>query len=160
MASDLNKVLIDLYIPRDARLVETKNGGGFISIAGGATESWKNDAGEWQNRTAWVDVVFRRSTSEKLVAALTEGTRIRVEGKLETYTREDDEGKKTKVTQIGAEKIEFLPDDRRGGGNGGNGGGGGGRARDEQTDEAPPRRASGSGNRRRRGGGDEDSAQW
>lgn len=140
MAKDLNKALIEGNLGRDATANDKSI---FFTMA--STESYKDKDGEWKDVTTWVPVVYYRSTSEKLVAALTKGTKVRIDGKLASYEREED-GQKRTVVQIVANDITFLPRPNRNNDD------------DDEADERP-RAAKSSGSRRRKYVVEDDDAE-
>ncbi len=80
---------------------------------------WKDQqTGEWKEETDWASVVLWRS--ENLANYLTKGKQIYVEGRLQTRSWDDKEGKKQYMTEVVADEVILL-----GGGGGAAGGSGG-----------------------------------
>lgn len=108
MASSLNLFAGEGILGIDA--IKNENGGrGSIFFTLGMQQSWKDQqTGEWKSKMHWVPVVYSRSTSDKLVDALTKSTPVRVQGRIESYTKEVN-GQNTTVVQVRADSIEFMP---------------------------------------------------
>jgi len=95
---------------------------------------WKDQqTGEWKEETDWSNVVLWRS--ENLANYLTKGKQIYVEGRLQTRSYEDKDGKKVYATEVVADDVILL---------GGQGGGGGRSGGDEYSQQpvSQPRGAS------------------
>lgn len=122
MANSLNAFHGEGILGIDA--IKNENGGrASVFFTLGMQRSWKNqNTGEWESRMDWVPVVYSRSASDKLVAALTKSTPVRIYGRIESYQKEIGDQKITQV-QVRAEDIEFLPRFNRNGGNNGEDGG-------------------------------------
>jgi single-strand DNA-binding protein len=107
------------------------------------SESWKDQrSGEWAERTEWHRVViFNEGLAKIAETHLSQGMKVRVEGKLRTRKWQDKQGNDRFTTEIIADNMQMLGG--RGGGAGGSGGaeraGGGGAAppRDD-FDQSPP----------------------
>ena len=81
---------------------------------------WKDQqTGEWKEETDWASVVLWRS--ENLANYLTKGKQIYVEGRLQTRSWDDKEGKKQYMTEVVADEVILL-----GSGSGAAAGAGGG----------------------------------
>jgi single-strand DNA-binding protein len=112
------------------------------------SESWNDrTSGEKQERTEWHRLVLWRKLAEIAGQYLKKGSKIYVEGKLQTRSWEDQSGQKRYTTEVVVNDMQML--DSRG-----EGGGGGGVARDPgpaaQPEYGPPP-GGGSG-----GGGEDD----
>jgi single-strand DNA-binding protein len=76
---------------------------------------WKDQqTGEWKDETDWANVVLWRQ--ENLANYLTKGKQIYVEGRLQTRSWDDKDGKKQYMTEVVADEVILL------GGRGGDGG--------------------------------------
>ncbi len=81
---------------------------------------WKDQqTGEWKEETDWVNVVLWRS--ENLANYLTKGTQCYVEGRIQTRSWDDKDGKKQYMTEVIADEVILLGS--RGGAEGGSDGG-------------------------------------
>jgi single-strand DNA-binding protein len=78
---------------------------------------WKDQqTGEWKEETDWHNVVLWRS--ENLANYLTKGKQIYVEGRLQTRSYEDKDGKKVYFTEVVAEDVLLLSNRGEGSGPG------------------------------------------
>ena len=78
------------------------------------SESWKDkNTGEQQEKTEWHRVVFYRRLAEIVGEYLKKGSKVYLEGKLQTRKWQDKEGKDRYTTEIIANEMQML--DSRGG---------------------------------------------
>ena len=141
MASrSVNKVILVGHLGRDAETKFTPGGAAVTRFSVATNRRWKDQqSGEWKEETDWTNVVLWRS--ENLATYLTKGKQLYVEGRLQTRSYEDKDGKKVYSTEVIADEVILL---------GGQGGGGGPRGDDEfsQRPVSMPRssqRSSGGG---------------
>ena len=71
------------------------------------SENWKNDAGEWQSKTQWHNVVVWRKLADVIAAKIQKGTRVYVLGKVE-YREYEKDGVKRYITDIVASEVKIL----------------------------------------------------
>ncbi len=135
MASrSVNKVLLIGNLGRDAETKFTPSGASVTRFAVATTRSWKDQqTNEWKEETNWTNVVLWRQ--ENLANYLTKGKQIYVEGRLQTRSYDDKDGKKVYTTEVVADEVILL---------GGRGEGGGGMEGGNQSmgRSAAPSRAS------------------
>ena len=133
MASrSVNKVILIGNLGRDAETKFTPGGAARTTFSIATTRRWKDQAtGDWKDETDWHNVVLWRS--ENLANYLLKGKQIYLEGRLQTRSYEDKDGKKVYATEVVAEEVMLLGGKGEGGGDGGGfgeGAGGGGGFRD------------------------------
>ena len=118
MASrSVNKVILIGNLGRDAETKFTPGGAARTTFSIATTRRWKDQAtGEWKDETDWHNIVLWRS--ENLANYLLKGKQIYLEGRLQTRSYEDKDGKKVYATDVVAEEVMLL------GGKGESGGGG------------------------------------
>ena len=80
--------------------------------------SYKDQSGEWQEATDYVDIVCWGPLAERVSQYLTKGRRCLVQGRLQSRNWEQDGQKRSKV-EVLANDVTFL--DSRGADNGGDG---------------------------------------
>ena len=116
MASrSVNKVILVGNLGRDAETKFTPSGASVTKFAVATTRSWKDQAtNEWKEETNWTNVVVWRQ--ENLANYLTKGKQVYVEGRLQTRSYDDKDGKKVYTTEVVADEVILL------GGRGGEGG--------------------------------------
>src|SRR5580698_9045758 len=126
MASrSVNKVILVGHLGRDAETKFTPGGAAVTRFSVATNRRWKDkDSGEWKEETDWSNVVLWRS--ENLANYLTKGKQLYVEGRLQTRSYEDKDGKKVYTTEVVADEVILL---------GGQGGGGGRTGGDEYSQQ-------------------------
>jgi single-strand DNA-binding protein len=126
MASrSVNKVILVGHLGRDAETKFTPGGAAVTRFSIATNRRWKDkDSGEWKEETDWSNVVLWRS--ENLANYLTKGKQLYVEGRLQTRSYEDKDGKKVYATEVVADDVILL---------GGQGGGGGRSGGDEYSQQ-------------------------
>lgn len=139
MASrSVNKVILIGNLGRDAETKFTPSGAAVTRFAVATTRSWKDQqTNEWKEETNWTNVVLWRQ--ENLANYLTKGKQIYVEGRLQTRSYDDKDGKKVYATEVVAEEVILL-----GGRGEGAGESGGGRSMARAGGSTAPRPAGGA----------------
>jgi single-strand DNA-binding protein len=136
MASrSVNKVFLIGHLGRDAETRFTPSGVACTRFSVATTRSWKDQQNdEWKEETNWTNVTAWRK--ENLANYLTKGKQVHVEGRLQSRSYNDHEGRKVYVTEVIAEDIMLLGgrDDQKSG------------ARSQRSDTS--RSAQGNGNGR------------
>lgn len=114
----VNKVILVGHLGRDAETKFTPGGAAVTRFSVATNRRWKDkDSGEWKEETDWSNVVLWRS--ENLANYLTKGKQVYVEGRLQTRSYEDKEGKKVYATEVIAEDVILLSGQGGGGSRGG-----------------------------------------
>jgi single-strand DNA-binding protein len=136
MASrSVNKVILVGHLGRDAETKFTPGGAAVTRFSVATNRRWKDkQSGEWKDETDWTNVVLWQS--ENLANYLTKGKQLYVEGRIQTRSYEDKDGKKVYSTEVIADDVILL---------GGAGGGGGRTGGDEFSQEPVSRPRSGGG---------------
>ena len=97
------------------------------------SEVWNDKEGQRQERTEWHNVVVWGKQAETCGQYLAKGRQVFVEGSIRTRQYDDKDGNKRYITEIIAQRVQFL-----GGGGGGGGGAAARRAATEPPAAAPP----------------------
>ncbi len=130
MAGSVNKVILIGNLGRDPEVRSTQDGMKIVQLSLATSESWKDRAsGERRERTEWHRVViFNERLAEVAEQYLRKGSKIYVEGQLQTRKWQDKEGMDRYTTEVvlGRFRGELTMLDTRGSEGGGYGGGGGG----------------------------------
>lgn len=113
---DLNKVMIIGRLTRDpeARAVATGTQVSSFSVA--TNFSWKDASGNKQDRPEYHNIVAWRKLAEICNQYLKKGSKVYVEGRLQTRSWQDQNGVTKYKTEIVAENLIML--DSAGGGGG------------------------------------------
>lgn len=108
MAS-LNKVMLIGNLGADPEVRSTPNGSQVATFRVACTESWKDQSGQRQERTEWVTVVAWKKQAEIAQKFLRKGSRVYVEGKLQTRTWDDKAtGAKRYATEVLCDHFIML----------------------------------------------------
>lgn len=128
MAGSVNKVILVGNLGQDPEIRTFQNGGKIANLRIATSEQWKDrNSGERRERTEWHTVVIH---SEPLVRVaeqyLKKGSKVYVEGQLETRKWQDQAGNDRYSTEVALRpfRSELHMLDGRGGSGGGSGGGG------------------------------------
>jgi single-strand DNA-binding protein len=114
MAS-VNKVILVGNLGRDPETRYTTGGEAVTNVSIATTDSWKDKAGEKQERTEWHRVAFFGKLAEIAGEYLKKGSQVYVEGRLQTRKWQDKEGQEKYTTEIIADRMQMLGS-RAGGG--------------------------------------------
>ncbi len=114
MARSLNQITLMGNLTRDPELRQTPNGQNVTSFSLALNRSYKDQSGEWQEATDYVDVVAWGPLAERVSQYLTRGSRCLVQGRLQSRNWEQEGQKRSKV-EVLANDVTFL--DSRGGSN-------------------------------------------
>src|SRR5579872_555975 len=108
MASrSVNKVILIGHLGKDAETRFTPAGVSVTSFSVATNRRWKDQqSGEWKEETDWANVVLWRQ--ENLANYLTKGKQVYVEGRLQTRSYDDKDGKKQYMTEVVAEDVILL----------------------------------------------------
>lgn len=123
MARGVNKVILIGNLGRDPEIRYMPNGGAVANLALATSESWKDkNTGEQQEKTEWHRVVLFRRLAEIAGEYLKKGSKVYIEGKLQTKKWQDNQGQDRYTTEIVGDELQML--DSRGGNVGAGDGGG------------------------------------
>ena len=113
--SGINKVILVGNLGQDPEVKYTAGGDAVTTLSLATSDSWKDkDTGENQERTEWHRVVLWRRLAEIAGEYLKKGSKIYIEGQLQTRKWEQ-EGQTRYTTEIIARDMQFL--DSRGSSN-------------------------------------------
>ena len=130
MAS-VNKVILIGNLGRDPETRYTTGGDAVTNLNIATSETWKDKAGEKQEKTEWHRVVLFGRQAEIAGEYLKKGRSVYIEGRLQTKKYTDKDGVEKYSTEIVGDRMQLLGSKDGGGSGGGDaefaGGGGGGR---------------------------------
>lgn len=113
----VNRVILVGNLGQDPELKYTPSGVAVTSVSLATNEMWKDKDGNRQERTEWHRVVMWQRLAEIVGEYLKKGSKIYVEGRLQTRSWEDKDGQKRYMTEVVAENMTML--DSKGGDSGG-----------------------------------------
>ena len=123
MARGVNKVILIGNLGADPEVKYMPSGDAVASLRIATSEAWKDKStGENVERTEWHRVVCFRRLGEIAGEYLKKGSKVYIEGKLQTRKWQDQGGQDRYTTEIIANDMQML--DARGGAGGGGGAGG------------------------------------
>ncbi|HSW75386.1 MAG TPA: single-stranded DNA-binding protein [Candidatus Saccharimonadales bacterium] len=125
MARSVNQVILMGNLTRDPETRQTPSGQSVTSFSLALNRSYKDQSGEWQEATDYIDVVAWGPLGERVAQYVTKGRRVLVQGRLQSRSWEQDGQKRSKV-EVLASDVTFL--DGRGDSEGSQGGSFGGSA--------------------------------
>ncbi|MBH1944964.1 single-stranded DNA-binding protein [Erythrobacter sp. YJ-T3-07] len=130
MAGSLNKVMLIGNLGADPEIRSFQNGGKVANLRIATSEQWKDrNTGERQERTEWHTVaIFSEGLVNVVERFLKKGSKVYIEGKLQTRKWQDQNGQdrySTEVVLRGFDGTLTMLDGPQGGGGGGGGFGGG-----------------------------------
>ena len=96
----LNKVTLIGNLGADPEVRNTQNGDKVANVSVATTEKWKDQSGMQQERTEWHRVVFFGGVAGVVESYLKKGSKIYVEGKLQTRKWQDQQGQDRYTTEI------------------------------------------------------------
>jgi single-strand DNA-binding protein len=124
MAGSVNKVILVGNLGRDPEVRTFQNGGKVCNLRIATSENWKDRAtGERREKTEWHSVaIFNENLARIAEQYLKKGSKVYLEGQLETRKWQDQSGQDRYTTEVvlrtvGASMV--LLDGRDGGGSGG-----------------------------------------
>ena len=107
--SSVNKVILIGNLGKDPESKQTKNGMSLSNFSVATSETWKDKAtGESKEATEWHRIVAFGRTAEVVNEYLRKGSKVFVEGKLQTRKWQDQEGNERYTTEILANNIKMM----------------------------------------------------
>ena len=115
MARGINKVILIGNLGADPETRYMPSGGAVTNLRLATSENWKDkNTGEMQERTEWHRVVLFGKLAEIAAEYVRKGSKVYIEGRLQTRQWQDKEGRDNYSTEIVANDMQML--DSRGGG--------------------------------------------
>ncbi len=109
MAKSVNKVILIGNLGKDPEVKFTPNGVPVAKFSLATNERYKDKAGEWQDRTEWHNIVAWQRLAEIVGEYVKKGSKIYIEGRLQTSSWEDKQsGEKKYRTEIVAQDLVLL----------------------------------------------------
>lgn len=112
----VNKVILVGNLGADPDIRTSPNGSVIANLRLATGEAWKDQQGQLQERTEWHRIVMFGRTAEIARDYLRKGSKLYLEGRLQTRKWQDKEGRDQYTTEIVAQEFQML--DRAGGGEG------------------------------------------
>ena len=107
--SSVNKALIIGNLGQDPEIKYTQSGSPVANLSVATSERWKDkNTGEQKEQTEWHRVVVFGRLAEIAEQYLKKGSKVFIEGKIQTRDWEDSEGNKKYTTEVVAREMTML----------------------------------------------------
>ena len=105
----VNKIIILGNVGQQPESKTLPSGGQVANLSLATSESWNDkQSGQKQERTEWHRVVFFNRLAEIVAEYVNKGSKIYVEGKLQTRKWQDNDGQDRYTTEIVASQMQML----------------------------------------------------
>ncbi len=104
----LNKVMIIGNVGRDPEMRYTQNGSPVTSFSVAAGRRWTTPEGEQREETEWFNIVTWNKLAETANRYVAKGSRVYIEGRLQTRSWEGQDGQKRYRTEVVAQNLILL----------------------------------------------------
>lgn len=111
MAGSINKVILVGNLGRDPEVRHTNSGAKIVHLSVATSDSWKDKNGERQEKTEWHRVVvFNSNLADFAERFLKKGSKVYIEGALQTRRYTDASGQEKFSTEVvlGAYRGELV----------------------------------------------------
>ncbi len=121
MAGSVNKVILVGNLGRDPEVRRAPSGDAIVNFSVATSESWRDrQTGERREKTEWHNVVIFNENLGKIAEQyLKKGSKVYLEGSLQTRKYQDKSGQERQTTEVVLQKFRgelTLLDGRSGGG--------------------------------------------
>jgi len=104
----LNRVMLIGNLGKDPELKYTQSGDAVANFSIACGESWKDAEGNKKERTEWMNIVAWKKLAEICGQYLHKGSKVFVEGKLQTRSWDDKNGIKRYTTEVVIHDLVML----------------------------------------------------
>lgn len=109
MAKSVNKVILIGNLGKDPEVKYTPSGVPVAKFSLATNERYKDKSGEWQDRTEWHNLVAWQRHAEIIGEYVKKGSKIYIEGRLQTSSWEDKQsGEKKYRTEVVIQDLVLL----------------------------------------------------
>lgn len=108
MSRTLNKVMLIGNVGRDPDLKYTPSRIPVTSFRLATSETWKDREGKVQEHTDWHTIVAWRGLAEVIHRLVKKGSRVYIEGRIQTRSFDDKAGNRRHVVEILADNMLLL----------------------------------------------------
>src|SRR5438876_12421030 len=110
----VNKVILIGNLGKDPEVRFTQTGSAVANFSIATSEQWNDRDGKRQERTEWHNIVVWGKQGELCGQYLAKGRQVYVEGSIRTRSYDDKEGNRRYITEIIAQRVQFLGGGGRG----------------------------------------------
>lgn len=105
----INKAILIGTVGKDPEIKYTPSGTAVAKLSIATNDKYKDKSGSWQEKTEWHNIVFWAKLAEIAGEYIKKGSRIYVEGKIETRSWDDKQsGQKKYMTEIVGQELLML----------------------------------------------------
>ena len=116
MAKSVNKVILLGNVGKDPEIRSTGGGTMVANFTLATSDRFQDASGNWQDRTEWHNLVAFKRTAEIVRDYVKKGTKLYIEGKIQTRSWDDKEsGQKKYRTEILVNDLSLLSGREEGG---------------------------------------------
>ncbi|MBO9312834.1 MAG: single-stranded DNA-binding protein [Chloroflexus sp.] len=108
MAKDLNKVQLTGHLGADPEMRYTAQGSAVTTFRVASNRTWRDKDGNTHEETEWFRIVAWDKLGEICNQYLTKGTRVYIEGRLQTRKWTDRDGQDRYTTEVIAQDMIIL----------------------------------------------------
>lgn len=109
MSRGINRVIIIGNLGQDPEVRYSQSGTAIANISVATSEEWKDkNTGEKVSKTEWHRIVFFKRLAEVVGEYLKKGSKVYIEGKLQTRKWQDKDGNDKYTTEIIANEMQML----------------------------------------------------
>lgn len=113
----LNKVMLIGYLGKDPEVRYTNTGTAVCNFTIATTERWHDPSGQRKEATEWHKITVWGKLADICGQYLRKGSKVYIEGKLQTRKWQDQNGQDRSTTEISAREMTMLdgkPQEQRG----------------------------------------------
>ena len=107
-SGSVNKVILLGRLGQDPELKYTPSGAAVTNFSLATNEIWKDNEGNKKERTEWHRIVMWKRLAEIAGEYLKKGSKIYLEGRLQTRSWDDKDGVKHYMTEVVADVMTML----------------------------------------------------
>jgi single-strand DNA-binding protein len=108
MAKDLNKVILTGRLGKNPELKSLPSDGTFVATFSVACGRPVREGDGWREETEWFNIVCWRELAERVANRLQKGSKVLVEGRLQTRKYTDKNGVERYMTEVVANDVISL----------------------------------------------------
>lgn len=102
----LNRVVLVGRLTKDPDLKYTKNGTAVANVTLACKRTFPDQNGNYH--TDFINCVVWKNAAENIAQYMKKGNKVGIDGRIQTRTYEDNDGKTVYVTEVVAEMVSFL----------------------------------------------------
>lgn len=102
----MNKAFLIGRLTRDPELRYSSSNAAIVNFSIAIDRQYTNNQG--QRETDFINIVAFQKQAENIKKYLTKGSLVAVDGRIQTRNYEDKDGKRVYVTEVVADRVQFL----------------------------------------------------